>query len=364
MEKRPTIYCSLEMLIYISEQFMLAFEKENAEDVFIWNNWYTLIVDKSQLCVDFDIEKITTLSATNHLIKTLIKGSNRQGQKSDITPMPNFFAENNFGDVYPPNSIFLLDKTEQECLTLSNQFGMIFLNKDTLASKSKLLFSWALYNVTKDTKAIQSFKNWKELQKFKHPFNAMIVVDNYILDEQKGLENLKNIIENYLPEKLENTDFHLTIITSHQTVNRKTNKKIPKYNLQDKYDNDLHSMVKSLNKPYKINISLISIDSDKNHDRNIFTNYFWLHSGHSFDYFSPKGEVTNPTNLMIFPIFYQNEKMGNNQNTVYEAVYQHLSEMKRIVDSANIEDITIPNTTNILPNTQNAIGNKQNRLLE
>lgn len=362
MEKRPTIYCSLDILIFISEMFTLAFKNEKAEDVFLWNNWYTLLVDKSQLFVDFDIEKITTLSATNHLIKTLIKGSNRQGQKSDITPMPNFFAENNFGNVYPPNSIFLLDKTEQECLTLSNQFGMIFLNKDTLASKSKLLFSWALYNVTKDTKAIQCFKNWKELQNFKHPFNAMIVVDNYILDEQKGIDNLKGILESYLPDKLENIDFHLTIITSHQVVNRKTNVKTNKYDLQNKYDNDLHSIVQSLNKSYKVNISLISIDSDKNHDRNIFTNYFWLHSGHSFDYFNSKGEVTNPTNLMIFPIFYQNEKMGNNQNSVYEAIYQHLSEIKGIVDNAKTNDITIANTQNTLP--KNAIGNKQNRLLE
>ena len=64
---------------------------------------------------------------------------------------------------------------------------------------------------------------------------------------------------------------------------------------------------------------------------------------------------------MIFPIFYQNEKIGSNQNSVYEAVYQHLSEISKIVKNAQTEDIPIQNTQNILP--KNAIGNKQNRLL-
>lgn len=365
MEKKPTIYCSLEMLIYVSEMLSLAFKDEKAEDIFLWNNWYNLIVNKSQLFIDATLDKIEVVGATNFLVKTLIKGSSRQNQKSEITPMPNFFAETDFKDIYPANSIFLWDTSEQNCLELENQSGMIFINKERLVKKGKLLFSWALYNVTKDTKAIQSFKNWKELQNFKHPFNAMIIVDNYILDEQKGLDNLKLLLENYLPAELKNTDFHLMIITSHQIIQRtKTGvKEVDKYNLQDKYDKELKNLVQNLGKPYQIITSLISVSSDKNHDRNIFTNYFWLHSGHGFDYFSAKGEVTNPTNLMIFPIFYQNEKIGSNQNSVYEAVYQHLSEVKRIVDRANMEDITIPNTTNKLSNTKNACGSKENRLL-
>jgi hypothetical protein len=369
MEKKPTIYCSLEMLVYVSEMLSLAFKDEKAEDIFLWNNWYNLIANKSQLFVDADMNKIEEFANTNSLIKALIKNSSRESQKSKITPMPDFFAEANFNNAYPANSIFLLDKSSEECWRLENECGTMFINKEGLVKKGRLLFSWALYNVTKDTKAIQSFKNWKELQNFKHPFNAMIIVDNYILDEQKSLDNLKLLLENYLPTELKNTDFHLMIITSHQkTIIKKVGGKtetmeIDKYKLQDKYDKELKNLVQRLDKPYQIITSLIGVSSDKNHDRNIFTNYFWLHSGHGFDYFSAKGEVTNQTNLMIFPIFYQNEKIGSNQNSVYEAVYQHLSEVKRIVDRANIEDITIPNTTHKLPNTKNACGNKENRLL-
>lgn len=185
MEKKPTIYCSLEMLVYVSEMLSLAFKDEKAEDVMLWNNWYNLIANKSNLFVDANMDKIQTFAATNSLIKALIKGGSRPSQKSTIEPMPDFFVENKFNDAYPANSIFLLDKSSEECLLLENECGTMFINKEGLVKKGKLLFSWALYNVTKDTTAMQNFKNWKELQNFKHPFNAMIIVDNYILDEKK-----------------------------------------------------------------------------------------------------------------------------------------------------------------------------------
>ena len=355
MEKQTTIYCSMGLLNHISEMFSLSFKNENVEAILIWTNWYNLILDKSQLFVDIDMDKIQRLSDENSLIRSLIRGNSRQSQKSQITPMPDFFTENRFEDIYPANSIFLLDKTKEECAELENQHGMIFISKENLFERAKLLFSSALYNVTKDSKAIRSFKNWEELQNFRHPFNAMIVVDNFILDTDKSKKNLISLLSNFLPLTLEKQILDLIIITNNQR--RLNNGETQKYNLDSKYK-EINAEIQKL-RSYQINISLIIVDANQNHDRNIFTNYFWLHSGHSFDYFNDKDEVTNPTNLMIFPIFYQQDKISPQQNTVYEAVYQLLQEIKIIVDNS----ATQSERTEKKIIEKNACGNKQNRLL-
>jgi hypothetical protein len=360
--ERYNIFCTKNNLLHILNEYdNLRLESENPEDLLTITQLYSLLTNKnSYLALNMTSEEFEELGKKNIVIKNLIRKSHSDSNII-LDYKTDFFEEDNqvFTQI-APNSLLFLDQTKEQCEQLSDEYGLIFLCKENLLQKINLIFSWALYNVTKDKKAIQSFKNWKELQKFKHPFNAMIVVDNYILDDTKSLYNLKDLLNNFLPNTLEKQIFHLTIITNNQKTIRSEGRihEKQKYDL-DKKCQELNTEISSL-RSYKINLSLILIDSDKNHDRNIFTNYFWLHSGHSFDYFSEKGEVTNPTNLMIFPIFYQQDKTSTQQNTVYEAVYQLLQEIKFIVDNSATQSER--NEKRIIE--KNACGNKQNRLLE
>jgi len=346
IHEKYSIVCNVDCLLKIFEEYdNRRLGSENPYDLLLVTQFYNLFTTNAYLVLDKKIEDMQK----NPYIKKLLKESKTRGKVLLEENRHDLFEEKSYPSL-SANTMFIMNKSKEECQKLEEDYGMYFISIDNIFERAKLLFSWALYNVTRNEKASNKFKNWEELQNFRHPFNAMVLVDNYILQEKdnyKGIDNLIDLLDNFLPNELQKLDFHLTIIIKKDEKNLKSKCK------------KLTEMINNLKRPYKIVISLISVSSDKNHDRNIFTNYFWLHSGHGFDYFSKKGDVTNPTNLMIFPIFHQQDKISPQQNTVYEAVYQLLSEVKSIFDNAIFKAERTP--TKVLE--QNACGNKQNRLL-
>lgn len=359
MEKHA-VFCTKDCLLHIFEEFdNKRLESENPNDLLLATNLYSFLTNQTFLTLNIKSDELIALSS-NIYIKTLIKNSSSKS-KTQLDYRPDFFEEEENIKNTPTNAIFLLDKSKEECEKLEQQYGLMFLCKENIFQKAGFMFSWALYNVTKDSNAKKRFESWSEAKNLQHPFNSMLIIDNYILDDNEGIdENLIPFLDNFLPQKLENQDFELTIITN--------NKKGKSDFLKKKHD----EISKALNKirTYKFHLYFLTTDADKNHDRNIFTNYLWLHSGHSFTYFR-NNRVTKTTTLMVFPIFYQQQEFQSyykqdfsskieKQSSVLEAVNQLLKEAKTIFDTT--EDLKIAGTTTVLE--KKTFGTKQNRLLQ
>ena len=121
------------------------------------------------------------------------------------------------------------------------------------------------------------------------PYNAIVVIDNYILDDTNMMtENIEGLFEAIMPKEL-NTTFHITIVTSL--------KKIPYCN--DRY-NRLRDTVKKL-RP-NIDFELTIIKSQDFHDRTILTNTMFFSCGAGFDLFRKKQSQKTTTVNVALPL--------------------------------------------------------------
>lgn len=330
-----------------------------------------LVLNRSKLYLDIDLDSFLLLAEADiqnrGIIFSLYDSSQRGNRQLSFEPESFYFLENEQASLptdINPHTLFLLDIEKELCQELERKYGFWFYNVEHIFAKAEFILSSALYNVTKNTSASFRLSDWGDLRNFQHPCNAMVIVDNYIFSpnyRQNIQDNICNnilpLLEILLPKKL-NSDFDLTFI------------------IEEKKDTDidlnliytfLASQLPNLGKDYNFNTSIICLkeirydsnnpnNSDyttyqdlKNHDRNIFTNYFWLHSGHSFTYFDNQGDTAKETNLTLHSIFggfYSNDA---GDNAVFDAVRLHLEKCKNICNAQT--------------NTNYYRGNKQNRLL-
>src|SRR5690606_15500158 len=117
------------------------------------------------------------------------------------------------------------------------------------------------------------------LQKFSNWTNAAIIADPYLVNNPKSFEyNLYQLIQSLLPPTLDRP-FHLSFLT--RISNLSKGKEI--FQSVEEY-------LKGLGKNYPINLGIYL--NATIHDRTIMTNYYRVHSGHSFEYFNQAGKVT------------------------------------------------------------------------
>lgn len=251
----------------------------------------------------------------------------------------NFFQKLNF-----PQALFFLSSSPEICHQLCEDYGYIFISKDEIDEKIPFLFNFDIQNLVRN----QQPKSWAFLQKYRHPFNAMVIADNYILNRRYE-ENLFAILKNLMPQTLNNQVFHLTIIVNDEaTVSNEERQSINEF-LEEEFN-------------YAINLTILK--SSRLHDRNILTNYIWISSPYGFELFHNQNILENrETQVKMFPITYLKRDFkgffsGNTstdlKNTILETVDYLLNKSKEINE----------NTINILPNTINVYGNKINRLLD
>ncbi|GAA4398245.1 hypothetical protein GCM10023187_08710 [Nibrella viscosa] len=213
-----------------------------------------------------------------------------------VKPNPDSFSEltnketEYFQNVPAPATLFLLTKPDADCQTLERKYGYVVLGGNNLA-KARFLFSFALRTFTKKNSA---YTDWSFIEPFRHPFNAMVIADNYILKDSDLIkQNLLPFLKNFLPERLDHNAFQLTILTM----------EVP--NLKQRYQ-DLSQQLKQTF-PYPVHICIVKCNKDELHDRNILTNYFWLSSGYGFALFNKNGNVAKDTHVSLFSRFYPNQ---------------------------------------------------------
>ena len=168
-------------------------------------------------------------------------------------------------------------------LTINKQFGCLHVST-TCLEEADLLFYAEPFRINR------SHQDWSILKKIKHPCNALILTDNYLLEKDISHENIISILSALMPDELAGAiEFHLTIIGYSAKDLR---------SVQKQADEVLALLTPKF--PYPIRLTIIRAD---HHGRYIHTNYFRIFSEKGFGLF--KNRRINPndeTSLDCQPI--------------------------------------------------------------
>lgn len=343
MKARTLLYCSVSILEYLyslinqplDEWFNDSRYKEYVKA-------YQLIHESSYVILDRDIThyldpslpsyNLNFISLLEDRVAKVIPEEFELIHKKDI----EFFSAQ-----APSSSLFFLDMPDDDINEIERRFGVVALNATQLSASKYLYFSHI------ELFAQSKRKDWEFLQKYSHPFNAMVISDAYILARQNGIKNLKQLLKNILPKQLE-IEFDLTLITNRDRDGNPTDL------------NAVHKQISDFLKfhfTYSINLTIVISHI---HDRNFITNYVWCGCGYGFELFNGGTTIRN-THMSIFSIGYKPEtitqyKAGeifHDSVSGIEAINFLKKQFKRALNRSH-------NNNDILPIV---IGNRKNRLL-
>jgi len=345
---KPVVYCRIEFIEAVLEKL-----KTIENDTF-YKDLLSFLRDKCYVIHDLTkedlskiVEKYRTGNNTHYFVQ-LIKSALRGG--SELIEKPDDFIEmqENAGFFKQiSNYIFLLGKQDKFSGNLANDYGLVSANIDTI-DNLRFLFDFSLFICSPN----ENLNSWNFIRSIKHPFNSLIIADNYILKDQTSFnENIIGLLNTILPEKLEKTDFHITIIVEKDTI------------LKDNFQNIYNIVLENIKRPYKINLSIVKVSKEKLHDRNILTSYLWINSGYGFSFFK-KGRIQGTTHILALP--YSFIKKNENKTVQYESSVFSMYNMLReqFQDISKKAENTKNDNNNAVVELIDYIGNKENRLFD
>jgi len=341
---RHSIYCSLNFL----RSWENAVKNPDPLDDDSTNHLtdlYNMMQYRSDIILDIKGDEIIKLQDGDPYLKKLFKS-----ETSKLTGDPGIFKEIETKDQFfqdKKNDFFFLNNSPSSCTSKENSYGLLFIGKDEINKKAAWLSQWERQIFKKKGKP----DNYNFIRKFKHPCNAMIIADAYLLyrKSDKSIElNLLSILKNLMPEKLEKQNsFDLTIIIKEGTA------------IHEKYK-FINRRLESLFK-YPVNLNIVITGFDlRIHDRNILTNYAHISCGCGFNLFywdkeQSKQVCSRNTELSYYPHSYTKrdfvsygetpENTGNSSKTVLDCYVALLNDYKNTIEQVKVqkskEDILI-----------------------
>ena len=257
-----------------------------------WNSLWNFIESGSDLTIinvpkeinHFGIRCITKLTQGRGKAKINIEHNFKKPHKN------KFDIDQNFQCIY---FLDVPSKSDQKKYVTNNNFPIAF--KENYFS----LFEKLVFTNESKIKTIRQGeimeRTWRELlNKYIYYLTDVILVDNYILDDNSILEpNLISLIT-YLYSIQNN--LNLTIITFNGARNEKDLIKTQEL---------IRNKLKAKNCRDTFNLIFFNREM-KEHDRQIFTNFIRIKSGDSFNYFNSSGQlITKGTELDFYS--YANE---------------------------------------------------------
>lgn len=207
------------------------------------------------------------------------------------------------------NSIFLTTKSDEECIKLSQRYGIIVLNRN-LSGTCDYLFDYCEeptpgYDISKkeDERLITDWNFLKKRFPDANICNSIIINESYFFNDditRKGRlqrhwrnkinDNLKPILDIFLPDKCTDRPFNLLILTVMEHNKRKNNDVIVESSeewlkIRHSY---LKKIIQSIRPELQYNLCIIL---QAKHDRAIITNNIAITSGTGFSIFSKTEEL-------------------------------------------------------------------------
>ena len=233
--------------------------------------------------------------------KHLLKVSQTGGSKLDF--VPSIFADGIDKSICPntnARTFFMLNGSQEQVMEIRDGYGLYATNLSVLQTEEFCFGDNWTINISSDAK-INEFAGWDFIKPLRAPSSFIILSDNYILDNGKGYGyNIYAMLKNILPNNLKSKPLNIALVIKEYDIAKATS-----------IFNKISTFLDSLKLPYKYHLALLLTRINDPHDRNILTNYYWIHSGHSFDYYDDKGTINKKTTLHFHSLVNDNQTIQN-----------------------------------------------------
>ena len=256
----------------------------------IWDDLY-LFISRSNLFFDCSETEYQNKADTDEYYKVLWKKST--GGECDLkfnADIKNCLESGECNDMQL-SAVYLTDASYDK---LAADMGVLNITPENYVDFGELFVD----NGIALDKNVEG--NWKLVFRgcVKQTCNALLIIDNYIFSSDPKLQNLLELLDCLIPDKLK-TEFHLTIVSSRcQKIFNKSAEYVAsdKRNMIKKELNRIRPYIKS------VQIEVFFVGKEF-HDRSIASNYIWIGSGFGFGLFD-NGKSSNPTTVqIIYPYF-------------------------------------------------------------
>ncbi|MDM1391319.1 hypothetical protein HX052_15325 [Myroides marinus] len=289
----------------------LILEKDILEQIFIKRDQFPNVIEYFKkdlfgvnLICDYDSEdELKEAFYSNPLIEFIVDNISTITFNANLKK--SILDETLFNELGEKN-VFIIDINNKSVKKLEDERCYLFFNFEQLIYFDEILAKYKqtkILKVTKDNSLPSHliFENWNSLSFCFENMNSLIIFDRYILKETtqcKLNDNILKLIDELAKSKY---DITLTIISEFLDSN----------DFNKKYD-AVYGYIED-NK-YSITINLINHvkslyprNFEGFHSRYMLSNYFYIISTDSFNYFKPCGSIINSADLIVnFNIFHDN----------------------------------------------------------
>lgn len=260
-------------------------------------------------------EELDAHTLENPLLEIIIE---KAGPPVFLEEFNQRLREKAFYEQHSCLKMFLVDCSTKDCNTLEGAYGYSFICGENFNWKWQPFYSDrddSTRYITSNTALPENlrFDSWSSLAKYKHPLNAVLIVDNYILSDKSNQPveyNLKPLLLSLLPKNKTEIPVDITIITEQDPKNGSIKEAVK--NLEEYLKSGIPDLDFNLNIiKYDRNI-LYRLDNEgfSIHNRRIITNYFWMESGVGFNIMNHKGKVNDSDSDISFKF----NLLGQNYN--------------------------------------------------
>lgn len=261
------IFCSThfwETFIKDRNSLIKSFKPDTVDSIRCWLDYWTMIEQSS---INFEFDEEYLINSDEEWLQRIWQGVTN-GDRPEESIMFSCKAEKTYDDLLKTspllNTLYLTE------VDVTSKYGMISTSDQDYLNKREY-FKDSGDAVEKGTP-----NSWEQLvSNSKHQFNAMIVMDNYILVDKLDF-NLKQILNILLPDEID-IPLHLTIVTSTERVT------------SDEYLEMRRKRIMTYIREIRPNLSkglmveAYRIDKRYVHDRIILTNYMCIGAGGGFN---------------------------------------------------------------------------------
>jgi len=283
------VYCELKFLQELFDYLgnNLAFDENYGSSY----NVREMLGKQCDIWMDVPFDKITELGINNPFFKSLWKKSLEGGSKlhdysSEFSKLPELIHQTSL----PPHSLYFHNQDEKLSNELLFTYNLLNSNIEFLKLTSKDFLISNDFTISPD-KELNNFSDWSFLRNNNLPITDIIIADNYLVKDLEAMKhNILGILNNLIKPNLCSMELNVMITVEKDILSAAA--------LSDRL-NIINDEISKKKLSHKYNIGIYEVKKDLLHDRDIITNYLWLRSGHSFDYFNKKNTIKSNKNTSL-----------------------------------------------------------------
>lgn len=304
---RKHVYCEKKFLEHCIKTIAeWKFCEENFEELRLWMCIKTLIFSQDIVLhldiTDDDLPPTNGVKPKKEFSVWAKELAQMQSEQKIHLKLGDFVTPNtiNKSDNKQLTAYYLTCCDSESCLNCMEECGVLAICPENINDFKSILYDNGMAIGDKE------FTDWKKSLKYSPCYcNSLILVDNYISNNEMDIENMKSIFDIMLPQQISlDVPFQISIFTTMQSG---YGRKAIDFNTM-LYFKNIANMIEELRPNLYFKMAIFKCSSDKFHDRIIITNNIYISCGGGFDLIQNGKSEKNTTLNCVFPFFCKSSK--------------------------------------------------------